>query len=298
MKEYYVCLEIGGTNLRYGIVGKDGKVLAFHKIPTRTLSDAPDKIEYLCTLLGEMIQQAGKENVRAITMALASLMDRDRTVLYSAPMIKDFDNIPIVEKLQSRFSIPVIIEKDVNILLLYEINKAKMDPGGITLGVFIGTGLGSAMCIDGRVYKGSSGTACELGHIPVPGLEAECGCGKKGCIELLACGNVLYRLAVEKYKCDISRIFLEHGDEPDVQSVVYYCAAAIATAVTILDPARLILGGGVTEMKGFPFAYLEQSIRQNLRIPNPRESLRITVASGDPEAGVIGAAIHAQQLLG
>ena len=63
----------------------------------------------------------------------------------------------------------------------------------------------------------------------------------------------------------MSHAFTEHGDEPDVRSVVYNCAIAIATEVTILDPACLILGG-VTEMQDFPFDYLEKGIRENLRI--------------------------------
>jgi allose kinase len=294
--KYFICLELGGTNLRYGIVDKDLKVVEFNKIPTQGLSDAEDKIEYLRILLDSLIQKVGHENVSAITMALASLMDKNRTVIYSSPMVKNFNNIPIVEKLEQIYHLPVIIEKDVNILLLYEIHRLQYVNEGITVGVFIGTGLGNAICIDGKVYKGSSGTACELGHIPVPGLEIMCGCGKKGCIELLASGNVLYQLAKGKYGCHVSRIFTEHGDEPDVRSVVHNCAIAIATEVTILDPACLILGGGVTEMQDFPFDYLEKGIRENLRIPNPRDSLRIVLASGHEEAGVVGAALHAKQL--
>lgn len=184
-------------------------------------------------------------------------------------------------------------------MLLYEIHRSqyiKHINEGITVGIFIGTGLGNAICINGRVYKGSSGTAGELGHIPVPGMDEICGCGKKGCIELVACGNVLDQLAERKYGCHVSRIFVEHGDEPDVRSVVYNCAVAIATEVAILDPICLILGGGVIGMQNFPINYLEKSIRENLRIPNPRNSLRIVLASGHEEAGVVGAALHAKQL--
>lgn len=296
MDKYLVCMEIGGTNLRYGVVDTQLRFLSFHKMPTQALSDAEDKIAFLSGVIEPLLKEYGHENILCVSMALASLLDKERTMLYSSPMVRGFDNIPIVKELEEALQIPVIIEKDVNILLLYEINRTGLPKEGIVAGVFLGTGLGNAMCIDGRVYKGSNGVACELGHIPVLGLEAACGCGKKGCIELLACGRVLQKLA-SGYGCHITELFSRHAGEEDVRQVVYAFAVAIAIEITILDPAYVILGGGVVEMEGFPLDYLKESIAENLRIPNPREALTIVPASGDEHAGVVGAAIHAMQLL-
>ena len=294
---YYVCLELGGTNLRYGIVGEDFSLVEFCKVPSQGLADVGDKIGYLRDLLRAPIDKVGKENVLAVSMALPSLMDKERTTVHSSPMVKGFDNIVLTPALSAELGLPVFIEKDVNILLLYELNRLPHPLAGIAIGVFIGTGLGNAMCIDGRVYKGNNGAACELGHIPVPGLEGMCDCGKKGCIELLACGRILSRVAEEKYRCHVAKIFVEHGDEKDVRSIVALCGLAIATEINILDPAQVILGGGVVEMAGFPYDYLIESIRENLRRPNPRDAFKVIPASGDEQAGVVGAAINAEQLL-
>ena len=149
------------------------------------------------------------------------------------------------------------------------------------------------MCIDGKVYIGNTGSACELGHIPVLGFTDSCGCGKKGCIELKASGRTLYLLAEEKYHCPVSEIFERHGGEKDVKDVVHACAMAAATEITILDPNYVVLGGGVVDMKGFPMEYFEQTVKENLRIPYPRDSVRFIRALGDPEAGIVGAAINA-----
>lgn len=296
MDKYLVCVEIGGTNLRYGIVDTQLRLRCFHKTPTQALSDAADKIAFLSGVIEPLLEEYGRENILCVSMALASLMDKERTTLYSSPMVRGFENLAIVQALGARLKLPVVIEKDVNILLLYEINRSGRGREGIVSGVFLGTGLGNAMCIDGRVYKGSNGVACELGHIPVLGLNTDCGCGKKGCIELLACGRVLQKLA-SGYGCHITELFSRHGGEADVRQVVYAFAVAIATEITILDPAYVILGGGVVEMEGFPLDYLKESIAENLRIPNPREALTIVPASGDEHAGVVGAAIHAMQVL-
>ena len=296
MDKYLVCVEIGGTNLRYGVVDTQLGLLCFHKMPTQALSDAEDKIAFLSGVIAPLLEECGRENFLCVSLALASLMDKDRTTFYSSPMVRGFENIAIVKELGAKLKLPVVIEKDVNILLLYEINRSGRSREGIVSGVFLGTGLGNAMCIDGRVYKGSNGVACELGHIPVLGLDADCGCGKKGCIELVACGRVLQKLA-DSYGCHITELFSKHGGEADVRQIVYAFAVAIATEITILDPAYAILGGGVVEMEGFPLEYLKESIAENLRLPNPRDALTIVPASGDEHAGVLGAAIHAMQVL-
>ena len=90
----------------------------------------------------------------------------------------------------------------------------------------------------------------------------------------------------------MSEIFERHGGEKDVKDVVRACAMAAATEITILDPNYVVLGGGVVDMKGFPMEYFEQTVKENLRIPYPRDSVRFR-ALGDPEAGIVGAAINA-----
>ena len=206
---------------------------------------------------------------------------------------REINNISLVDILTERTGLRVFMERDVNTALLYEIWKGHIDKRGIIIGIFIGTGLGNAMCIDGKVYIGNTGSACELGHIPVLGFADSCGCGKKGCIELKASGRTLYLLAEEKYHCPVSEIFERHGGEKDVKDVVHACAMAAATEITILDPNYVVLGGGVVDMKGFPMEYFEQTVKENLRIPYPRDSVRFIRALGDPEAGIVGAAINA-----
>jgi allose kinase len=295
--KYYVSLELGGTNLRYGLVDENLSLAEFEKIPTAGLAEAAEKVEYLYGLLAGLIEHAGRKNVLAVTMALSSLMDKDRTTVYSSPMVKGFDNIRLIPRFQDMLGLPLFIEKDVNILLLYELSRLPQPVQGIAIGVFIGTGLGNAMCINGEIYKGYSGAACELGHIPVSGLREFCGCGKRGCIELIACGSILSRLADEKYHCPVNQIFTRYQAEKEVRDVIYHCAVAIATEITLLDPAQVLLGGGVVKMEDFPYPYLINSIKENLRSPIPRDTLNIRQTTGDYQAGVIGAAINAARQL-
>lgn len=292
MAKRYVCLELGGTHLRLGIVAEDFSLLRFEKLPTAILAEAEDKVACLAMLLQPLIDEAGRENVAAVSLALASLMNRERSVVYSSPMVRGFDNIALKALLEQKLDLPVYMEKDVNILLLYEIRKQSLPSQGIVAGVFLGTGLGNAFCIDGKIYQGFSGAACELGHIPVSGLQAPCGCGKQGCIELKACGSLLAGLARE-LGCHVEELFVRYAQHEKVLDVIYHFALAIATEITILDPACVLLGGGVIHMPAFPLEDMLSQVRSNVRSPYPRDTLRFAFASGDSMAGVVGAAIHA-----
>ncbi len=296
MDTFSICLEMGGTHLRLGILAEDLSLIDFVKLPTAILSDAQDKITCLEGLLRPRIDRVGAQRVSVISMALASLMDKERSIVYSSPMVRGFDNIPLKMRLEERLGLRVVLEKDVNLLLLYEIEKQALPKEGIVAGFFLGTGLGNALCIDGKVYSGFSGAACELGHIPVSGLAERCGCGKDGCIELKACGRVLDALA-ENFGCPVGDLFLSHAQAPEVLDVLEHYALAIGTEVGILDPACVLLGGGVLGMPGFPLEWMLNRVRAHVRAPYPRSALRFALASGDEVAGVVGAAMHATQRL-
>ena len=289
---YYLGIEAGGTNLRIAAVDYSLNVHTFKKIRSEELSDAKDKAAYLESLMMPYFLEMGRENCRCVCLSLASLMDRDRTVCFNSPNIRGFDDLPLKSMLEERIHLPVEMERDANTELLYEIQKKDLPRSGIVAGVYIGTGLGNAVCIDGRAYRGATGSACELGHIPVAGLTEDCGCGKKGCIELKASGRNLQRISGE-LNCPVEEVFLRHTEEEKVQEFITMAAYAIATEVTILDPVCTVLGGGVVRMSGFPLEILTERVKENLRVPDPRASFKLELSSGDPEAGVVGAVINA-----
>lgn len=294
-EEYYLGIEAGGTHLRIAAMDPTLRVRSFQKVKSDRLSDAADKAAYLESLMEPYFQELGKENCLCVCLSLASLMDRDRTICFNSPNIRGFDHLPLKQLLEERIGIPVEMERDANTELLYEMRRLNLPREGIIAGVYIGTGLGNAICIDGKAYRGATGSACELGHIPVAGLTEDCGCGKKGCIELKASGSVLQRIAGALH-CPVEDLFTAHLEDTRVQEFLTMAAIAIATEVTILDPVCVVLGGGVVSMPGFPLDRLTQRVKENLRIPDPRASLSLMLSSGDPEAGVVGAVINAISL--
>ena len=292
---YYIGVEVGGTHLRIAAADPSLRVLSFEKMRSTGLSDAEDKAAYLADLMEPVFARLGKENCRCVCLSLASLMNRERTMCFSSPNLRGFDGIPLKAMLEARVGLPVEMERDANTELLYEIRRLDLPREGIVAGVYIGTGLGNAVCIDGRAYRGATGSACELGHIPVAGLTEDCGCGKKGCIELKASGRNLQRIADDLH-CPVGEVFIRHAEDKKVQEFITMAAIAIATEVTILDPVCVVLGGGVVGMPGFPLKTLTERVKENLRVPDPRASFKLELSSGDPEAGVVGAVINAVTL--
>ncbi|MEI0561664.1 allose kinase [Brachyspira pilosicoli] len=288
-KEYYISIEIGGTNLRYSIIDNELNIIYFNKIKTKDFSDAYDKIEYLSKNIIDDIMS--KYKIKAISFSLASLLDKTRRIAQSSPMINNFENVELADIFEKKYNIDVFLQKDVNSLLLYDINKNHLDKNGIIVGIYLGTGLGNAIAIDGKIHYGFSGGSAELGHIPALGCYNKCDCGKTGCIETLVSGRKLEQIANNHNIKDISSIFNYFDDIEELKDFVRYFAIAVATEISILDPNAVIIGGGVPVMKNFPLDFFENEVKNNLRAPNPRNNINIIYSDNDINAGVIGSII-------
>ena len=288
-EKYYICIEIGGTNLRYSVIDDNFNIIEFKKIKTKYLSLANDKIEYLCiNIIDTFIK---KYNIKGIAFALASLLDKSKKIAQSSPMITGFNNIKLVEKLESKYNLRVYLEKDVNALLLYDMYVNKINKKGIVIGIYLGTGLGNAISLNNKIYYGNNGSSAELGHIPVVGFADKCDCGKVGCIELLISGRKLENICKNIGINNISEIFYYFDDSDELKRFVSYFAVAVATEITILDPELVFIGGGIPSMNNFPKKYFEQELKNNLRYPNPRKYVKILYSTNDVYSGVIGSLI-------
>lgn len=230
----------------------------------------------------------------AVTIGFPSTIDRSRRVVCSTPNVKGLNNLPAAELLEKELGVPVYVNRDVNFLLLHDIHDKGLKHAPIVLGFYIGTGLGNAVSINGRLLLGKNGAAAELGHIPVYGLDEMCGCGNTGCMEAIASGMRLEKLR-QKFFPDtpIGQIFEHHGDSTILLDFVECLSLPIATEITLFDPDYVVVGGGIPQMAGFPTAYLEQCIHRHTRKPYPSEGLEIRYSSPGQENGVIGAGIYA-----
>ncbi len=284
-------LDIGGTNLRSGFVS-DSYALTGFRISSSQLicgDNAPEKIA--AYIRGTMAESGVCPT--AVAIGFPSTLDRERRRLLSTPNLEGLNDLNMAERLEDALSLPVFIDRDVNLLFLYDCHANRLS-GNVIIGCYVGTGFGNVISIGGEILVGKNGVAAELGHIPVRGLAQDCPCGNRGCVEMIASGKALKALQERYYPNEtIATLFALHANELPIQGLINDLALPIATEINILDPDEIVLGGGVLQMDGFPKAAFERAIREHTRKPYPEQALRFHYSSEKQENGVIGGAILA-----
>lgn len=298
-REVILCLDIGGTNCRVGLVNRASQLLESTFLSTETLAEAGFMDALIQALREYLAAYRNRYRVRAVSMGFPATVDRSRRRVLQAPNIPDLpDDLPVCDILEEALSLPVFLERDVNLLLAYDLQDLKLPKDGTIIGIYFGTGIGNSICIGGKFLAGANGVAGELGHIPRLGQETLCGCGNLCCIEPLGGGRKLSELCETEFSnTPIKEIYLRHSSCESVRQQVEVMAAAVATEVNILDPDYVVLGGGLLQMEGFPMEYFRERICFHTRKPYPLNGLKLLFARPNQENGIVGAGLHGWQRL-
>lgn len=292
-REAILCLDIGGTNCRIGLVDREYKVHGQQIWSTEELAGQG----FMQGLSGK-ISRYREENqecflVKAAALGFPSTVDRTRRKLLSTPNIDGMDNVEVVDILEECLKLPVYLERDVNLLLLHDLFHFRLEEAFTVIGIYFGTGIGNSIYMDGNLLYGRNGVAGELGHIPQLYASEPCGCGNIGCIEPIGGGKSLEALCAARFQdTKIKEIYARHRGTPELKKQVEAMAIPVATEINILDPDYVILGGGLLQMQDFPLELLEENIRKYTRKPYPEKNLRILYSNANQENGVIGAGIY------
>lgn len=290
-------IDIGGTNLRVGLVDQLGALVDSRRVSSQEALSGDDPMGKLADYLEKYLAETldGKYDLKAISIGFPSVVDATRTTVIQTTFIPGLNNINVPERL-ARFQVPVFIDRDVNMILRYDAKRLDLQGlEGVTFGCYVGTGIGCALAMDGRILVGRHGVAGELGHI-YEATGRRCGCGLDGCSETAASGNALVReLEAHHPGAVIDDAFSDHGDEPFIDQWLEHLAWTFSTVINLLDPAKIIIGGGVAQMKDFPKARLEEKIKRMSRKPYPAEDLPIVYTIPGKYDGVIGAALCAYE---
>lgn len=287
-------IDIGGTNLRIGLVDKEGNLEYFEKKSSASLI-SENAVENLKNEILDYISryQLNKEDL-VITVGVPSAVSKDKSFIYSSPNLKGLENMDLGHLLKDALGIPAFVDRDVNYLLMNDIKNFDLDPDKdkTILGMYLGTGFGNALYVNGKLFSGKHGVAGELGHIPLMGTKGLCGCGNTECCELKCSGKHLQELR-EEYFPDtcIDDIFTEHGDDPIIQEYIDTLAYPISTEITLFDPDYVVMAGGVMIMKDFPMERLIEQIKQKTRHPYPAEDINFIYPKHTQTSGVIGGAL-------
>lgn len=298
MNDFVLGLDIGGTNIRAGMIAPDFTLRGFEMASSVRLFEQPHgELRALAAYVREYCgAHLGGALPRAVSIGFPSTLNKEKTRLYSTPNLPGFDNLDVVDLLQQELGVPVYINRDVNLLMLNDMYVHGLQRAEIVIGCYIGTGLGNSLWVRGEFLTGKNGVAGELGHVPIFGGTRPCGCGNVGCMETIASGKYLEELQARYFPGDqISELFDKYADSDILRHYVEGLSVPVAGEVNLFDPDYVILGGGVLQMRGFPVELLVHYIKQHTRKPLPCDDLQIILSSQSQESGVIGAGMYAFQ---
>jgi len=312
MKKYAIGIDLGGTKILTALVDKtSGQVVCSVKKKTKKEKGVENIIRKTIEAVKEVIETSNidKSQIQSIGVGVAGQVDRKNGVLISAANL-DCDNLKVKEILENEFGIPTFVGNDVEIAALGELKFGAGRGYNDFVCVFVGTGVGSSIVEGGKIHRGSSGTAGEIGHIIVDLNGRICGCGAHGCLEAYASRSAIERRitgALKKGRPSIISEYMKEGkpissqmikkaidrdDELVVQSVTEgseYLSGGLASIINFLNPQLIVLGGGLVDAVDFFYQKTIKKARAKA-LPVPAKFIEFKKAELGDFSGVIGAA--------
>ncbi len=299
-------VDVGGSFIKVGLVGSDGRLL--HKL-IRPI-EKEKGFQHFLSLLENMVLQLLHETkqssrqIKGLGIGLPAFLDREKGLIHQAINL-GWQNIDVKEELEHRFPWPVQMDNDANLAALAESWRGHGQGKNPLLCLTIGTGVGGGVVIDGQLFHGFTNMAGEIGHLPVSSRMWTCHCGKKGCLETVSSGTGLLRLAqdglqaglassLQKERLTIQGLFHAQKQGDLLASrVLEEAGEALAEALVIvslvLNPERILLGGGVIHAAGDWHWQIHQKV-QAKGLPRAVAGVDVLPALLGNDAGMIGAA--------
>ncbi len=286
-----VGVDVGGTFIKSAILDESGAILKRGRVETNA-DRGPDRV--IANII-KSIEYVWSDDVKAIGIGMPGLVDMETGIVRIPPNFKDWYEVNLAEAIREKFIVDVYIGNDANNYALGEWRFGAGKGYKNLIVLTLGTGIGGALILDGKLYTGSRFAAGELGHMSIEIDGPQCNCGNRGCLEsfigtnyFLRRANLLlkrefklveevYNLALEGNKV-AKELFNEFGR---------YLGVAITNYIHIFDPDVIILGGGVSKsFELFKKSMFDEIEKRVMKIPG-RENLVLTATLED-DAGILG----------
>jgi glucokinase len=310
----YIGVDIGGTNIAFGLVDEANQCLIFNKIATEANRGAIHIVQSIAAHILEIAEQAG-EPVIAVGVGVPGFVDHEAGISVKAVNL-GWENYPFVAELQKLISLPVYINNDVRLYIYGEALAGAGKGFKHVLGITLGTGLAAAVVNEGKLYYGRGNRAGELGHIAMDGNPFTCNCGKIGCLETVASANGIARQAKNAIiqgqaslleirfpgnrvnaitALDVCNAY-DEGDKLAIkvmEDTGVYLGKGLAYAVNLYSPDVIIIGGGASSAGERLLGPMRRQLEEAI-LPIYWEGLAIRIAQRIEEAGIIGSALYAK----
>ena len=299
-----IAIDLGGTHIRAAAY-KSGEITPIKHKKIKTRSKKQSLFERLCRLIEEVIPE--NKSLEAIGIAAPGPLNPRTGMILNTPNIEEWDNFPIVEKLNAQFNVPVYLGNDANLAALGEWRFGAGCGHEHLLYLTISTGVGGGVISDGHLLEGVDGLGAELGHVTVLADGPLCGCGHRGHLEALSSGTAIAKYVEDQLKLSTRESSLRTranltaeviaevaraGDPLAISAferVGKYLGIGVASFLHIFNPSILIFGGGVMQSGDLIFDTFYASLKEHIFSEPYLENLKITTAELGDNAGLLGA---------
>ncbi len=317
----FIGVDLGGTNIEAAAV-RSGEVLARKKKKTRPEKGVDGVIGRIEKAVRGVMEkmEATPADFAGLCIGAPGAVEPTTGIVRAAPNL-DWKDVPLGPELRERLGLPVVVENDVNIGLLgeyvYGAGRGALD----MVGIWVGTGIGGGLIVNGQLVNGWRGAAGEIGHMVVQPRGRRCGCGRRGCVEAYASKTAMMAMIEEamdrgrksavpdimadkdkrRLTSSVIEAALEAEDEPmreAVETAQFYLGLLTANLVNVLDPQVIVFGGGLVERLGRSFVEpVARTARQYYLQQRDAERIRIVPSALGDDAGPVGAAVVAYRRL-
>ena len=315
-------VDMGGTKILSAVIDVKGNILGTAKVPTKAGRGASEVIDRIADCVRKAIDESGvaAESIQAIGIGAPGPLDPATGVVIFAPNL-GWRDVPLKAELEARLGFPTFVDNDVNVGTLGEHVFGAGRGVQNVVGIFVGTGIGGGIILQGELFHGASKTAGEIGHIIVKAGGPRCGCGTRGCLEAMASRTAMakqFRRAIRKKRQKSVLSELTGGDLGAIRSgvlakavamndkltlkvlkrVTKYLGIGIGSIVNFLNPEMIVLGGGVVEALDGTFLDNIRAAAEKYALPNTLDGVKIVQAELGDNSGILGAAALARQRSG
>lgn len=313
-------VDLGGTKVLSGVFSPQLKRVSTSKLSTKAERGYDAVVERIARSVRDAVDEAdmGLKQVRAVGIGAPGAVNPESGEVIFAPNLR-WKEAPLKKDLEKMLDVPVFVENDCNVCTL---GAHAVEFGGRPrhmVGVFLGTGIGGGLILNGELFGGFNRTAGEVGHMVIEVGGPKCGCGNRGCFEALASRTAIFRRIAEAVKdggktlltemlgpgeelADLKsgdlRKAIRRGDklvEKVVEDAAEYTGIAVANLVNVFNPEVVVLGGGVLDALEDEMMAIIVATARDYAMPGTDKGIEIVASKLGDEAGITGAAVLARR---
>lgn len=304
-KKYVVGVDLGGTKISGAVSDMDGNLLSKVTLPTDAHEGETAVLQRIFKVIEEAVKDSGKayEEIKAVGIGSPGPLDSKTGVILTTPNLP-FKNFKLVESIENKFGITTYLENDANAAAVGEYLFGAGKGTENMVYITVSTGIGGGAVLNGKLYKGATSNALEVGHITVQPEGPKCNCGNYGCAEALASGTAIARQAREAIERGLDtslsqydkvtsyEVFVEAAKGDKVASYILdrsltYLGICVANVICCFDPEVVVIGGGVSKGGDNVFERVREVVKN--RALRPMNNCKVVPAGLGTDAGVVGA---------